>query len=261
MSRTVLIAAAAASWTVVGCQYQSAPDQSTLDRHDSRTGFATAASDDGGRNPDVEVQPEGVEFAEVASYQTEMHGQASTGQASLGQASTGQASMGAEYQYQPSPDQTDPLLPPVVTLGPASDGSKAKQASGKNDENVIDPLDHRDVRPATYFEPLAPIRSFHDWDLRETAVDSLSRIGKAAVPSLIKTLQHPNPNHRVQAARILARIGPDAGQSVNALVTALEDDNEMVRKAAARALGQIGSQASEAVDALMEVILETTPPL
>ncbi len=102
--------------------------------------------------------------------------------------------------------------------------------------------------------PSPPVRWVEQWDLTETAVDSLGRIGAPAVPVLVEALSDAEVTNRLQAARVLTRIGPDAKQSVDALVVALSDDNEDVRKAAARALGQIGPDAEEAVLPLMQII-------
>lgn len=101
---------------------------------------------------------------------------------------------------------------------------------------------------------LIPIRRAEEWDLPETAIDSLGRIGAPAVPALIEALEHRDPIRRVQAATVLARIGPEAQQSVPALVELLDDEYERVRKAAARALGQIGPAAEDAVLPLLEII-------
>lgn len=100
---------------------------------------------------------------------------------------------------------------------------------------------------------------FHTWTTHETAVDALGRIGSAAVPALVRTLEHPNWERRRTAAMLLGKIGPDASGGVSGLVAALEDPHEEVRRAAARALGQIGPDASEAVEALLRMVDETAP--
>ncbi len=100
------------------------------------------------------------------------------------------------------------------------------------------------------------IRPHPDWDLIETAMDSLGRIGRAAVPELVKTLEHEDPVYRQRAAEVLARIGPEASEAVPALIIALADYQEPVRKAAARALGQIGPDAEAAVLPLMQALEE-----
>jgi HEAT repeat protein len=105
------------------------------------------------------------------------------------------------------------------------------------------------------------IRPYREWDLEETAVDSLVRIGRPAVPRLVQSLRHPQAEVREEAAQLLARIGPDAEQAVPALVAALQDRHAEVQKAAARALGQIGPAAVEAVEPLMSFVHEGSSPV
>ncbi len=109
-------------------------------------------------------------------------------------------------------------------------------------------------RPRATELPKPPILPIEQWDLEKTAIDSLGRIGAAAVPALVQSLQQPNPETRLQAANVLGRIGPDAQAAVPELVRALRDPNLEVRKAATRALGQIGPAAEEAVAPLLEII-------
>ncbi len=98
------------------------------------------------------------------------------------------------------------------------------------------------------------IKPYHKWTLTETAIDSLGRIGAAAVPKLVETLNHPDPRNRLQAALVLARIGPDADAAVPALLAAMQDRDERVRRAATRAIGQIGPAAEAAVDDLIAIV-------
>ena len=98
------------------------------------------------------------------------------------------------------------------------------------------------------------IRSYRTWDLEETALDSLARIGAPAVPELIKALKNNDPRVRYQAAQVLGRIGPDAEAAVAALVRAIDDPEPQVQKAATRSIGQIRSDSGEAIRALMQVI-------
>jgi HEAT repeat protein len=96
-----------------------------------------------------------------------------------------------------------------------------------------------------------------EWDLGQTAADSLARIGPAAVPALLEVLRSPDPKRRARAARVLARMGPLAKEAAPSLVAALHDPDPQVRIAAARALGQIGPEAAAAVPALVEAMLES----
>ncbi len=88
--------------------------------------------------------------------------------------------------------------------------------------------------------PLAPLseraeNAYRPWGIKETAVDALGRIGQNAVPTLVNTLSDPNPRVLREAARALARIGPEAKDAVPTLIARLDDPDEDVRQAAARA--------------------------
>ena len=98
------------------------------------------------------------------------------------------------------------------------------------------------------------LKSYREWTVAETAIDSLGRLGEQAVPPLIESLDDPNPLVRYRAAKVLSRIGPDAVEAVPALVRHLSDVDESVRREAARAIGQIGPDASEAVPHLINAL-------
>ena len=106
---------------------------------------------------------------------------------------------------------------------------------------------------------LTEIRPHQEWNVHQTAADSLGRIGVAAVPALVRALSNPDPIRRAEAAWMLGKIGPEAKQAVPALVQTLNDPLPSVQKAAARALGQIGPEAAEAVEALMRLVEQTEP--
>ncbi len=80
-----------------------------------------------------------------------------------------------------------------------------------------------------------------DGMVRQEARNSLSFIGKAAVPFLIPLLQDGNEDVRWEAAKTLSQIG-DAGAAAE-LVAALEDRNFGVRWLAAEGLIAIGPEA------------------
>lgn len=113
---------------------------------------------------------------------------------------------------------------------------------------------------------LKPVLSFSEFAMpesseRDIVASALSRIGKPAVPELIRVLQHRDPLVRLEAAEVLARIGPDAIEAVPYLTTALDDADERVRKASARALGRVGPGAAPAVPALMRSLVEPSPSI
>ncbi|UCE47353.1 MAG: HEAT repeat domain-containing protein [Phycisphaerales bacterium] len=68
--------------------------------------------------------------------------------------------------------------------------------------------------------------------VRRAASNALALLGKQAVPGLIKSLEHPNPEVRYRATTALARMRHAARE---ALEKALESDNVVVRRGAARA--------------------------
>ena len=139
---------------------------------------------------------------------------------------------------------------PSPTMAPSTspDSSRSIDRPGKGSPSTLPERSEFVVRPD------------RQWGLQETVVDSLSRIGQPAVPGLVRMLRHPDAERRVQAADILARIGPQAEEAVAGLIDALEDPDERVRKAVARALGQIGAGAAEAVGPLLQVLEETSSP-
>ncbi len=101
---------------------------------------------------------------------------------------------------------------------------------------------------------------YQEWNLPTAAIDALGRMGRGAVPPLVDTLDNPDPAKRIQAARMLARIGPDADRAVDKLTDLLNDPSLDVRRAAIRALGQIGPAADTAINPLMEIIENDLPP-
>jgi HEAT repeat protein len=95
------------------------------------------------------------------------------------------------------------------------------------------------------------------WTEQQAAADALGRIGPPAVPPLVAALESSDPQARLRAAEVLARMGSDAKDAVPALTRLLDDPNESIRKAATRALGRIGPAAEEAVPALVRALLES----
>lgn len=142
-----------------------------------------------------------------------------------------------------------------TSCGPRFANQPAKDKKAKTEAPATEPK-AKVIRPAKpeEAERLRIVRAFRDWGVRETAADALARIGDAAVPSLVETLQDPDRDVRAQAARALARMGPRAEPAIPALIAALNDSDKEVRMGAARALGQIGPAASEAVPDLIKAI-------
>ena len=107
-------------------------------------------------------------------------------------------------------------------------------------------------------EPLS-IKPLAAWTEQEAAAEALGRIGAAAVPALVESLQNPDAAVRLKAIEVLGRMGDDAKDAVPQLVRLLDDPDLNVRKAAARTLGRIGPAAQQAVPALMKSLLEPAP--
>lgn len=98
-----------------------------------------------------------------------------------------------------------------------------------------------------------------DWTEREVAIDSLRRIGPAALPALVDMLHGQDHDVQQLAARAIALMGPAAKAAVPDLVAALSDLDPGVRKNVIRALGQIGPAAETAIPALVEEVQKPGP--
>jgi HEAT repeat protein len=99
--------------------------------------------------------------------------------------------------------------------------------------------------------PLAPI-----------AAKALGRLGSAAVPALMETLEVKDGRVQAYAATALMRIGPDAKPAVPALIEVVKkykDPAHLARLNAIAALGKIGPGAKEAVPTLAEVAKDKPP--
>ncbi len=121
----------------------------------------------------------------------------------------------------------------------APPGSAAAQAM--SNEPPITAL----MRNARQLHPGWPGTS--QWTERQTAIDSLRRIGPAALPSLVEFLHGPDRNLRELSARAIALMGPPAKAAVPDLIAALSDMDPEVRKNVIRAIGQMGPDAKSAI--------------
>jgi HEAT repeat protein len=74
------------------------------------------------------------------------------------------------------------------------------------------------------------------------------------VNRLIESLKENLPTVRLNAARALSSIGPDAKAAIPALIEAMKDEDAQVRFAVVSALGSIGPEAKAAVPALIETL-------
>jgi hypothetical protein len=85
------------------------------------------------------------------------------------------------------------------------------------------------------------------WDVQWSAQHALGKIGPAAAPALVAALANPDAGARQNAAKALARIGPDAAGAAPALVAALLDRSGRVQwrpRTHWRRSGRLGSKPS-----------------
>jgi HEAT repeat protein len=76
-----------------------------------------------------------------------------------------------------------------------------------------------------------------DWDVRNYIADILVKIGEPAIDPLIKALKNDDLDIRMEAARVLGRIGNK--KALNPLIGALKDEDVNFRKQAASAINKI----------------------
>ena len=88
------------------------------------------------------------------------------------------------------------------------------------------------------------------FDDRREAAYELARVGRPAVPTLIRRLRDNQGIVREAAAFALAGMGGTAAPAVPELTARLQDEDPSVRRTAAYALGQIGEAAAPAVPQL-----------
>jgi HEAT repeat protein len=94
-----------------------------------------------------------------------------------------------------------------------------------------------------------------DNDARRQAARELAKGGpesKEAVPALIKALKDQDAFVRRFAAQALGEIGPDARSAASALVTTLDDPRKEVQSAAASALSKLGPAGVDALITLLK---------
>ena len=83
---------------------------------------------------------------------------------------------------------------------------------------------------------------------------ALGRIGRTAVPGLIRTLQDEQSSVRTSAAIALGMMGAQAEQAIPQLVKLLNDPDREVRQASVLSLGAIGPLTKELVPALVRMM-------
>ncbi|MBP5971912.1 HEAT repeat domain-containing protein [Brasilonema sp. CT11] len=98
---------------------------------------------------------------------------------------------------------------------------------------------------------LIKLLEHQDSEVRRDAASALRKIGSSqAIPGLIKLLEHQNSSVRRSAASALEKIG--SSQAIPGLIKLLEHQDSEVRRIAASALGEIGS--SQAIPGLIKLL-------
>jgi HEAT repeat protein len=93
-----------------------------------------------------------------------------------------------------------------------------------------------------------------DSDVRWRASQQLVQLGTAALPPILTSLNHRNPEVRRLLVGTLGHLGPAAQSALPELLVALHDVNADVRAAAAECLGRIGTATPELVQALIAAL-------
>ena len=96
----------------------------------------------------------------------------------------------------------------------------------------------------------ALIERLTDSVIGEQVLYALGRIGRAAIPSLMESLKHPDERVRAQAARALGGMRPPAKECAPALIAATKDPHWAVRTRAVEALGNVWPSSPEVIAAL-----------
>jgi len=84
-------------------------------------------------------------------------------------------------------------------------------------------------------------------------LQQLDQAGGAAVPALIKLLDHQHVELRLESALALRAIGPAAADAIAALSARVNDPERTVQLAAVLAIGAIGEKAASAAKALRQL--------
>jgi HEAT repeat protein len=91
-----------------------------------------------------------------------------------------------------------------------------------------------------------------DHSVRVHALHSIADMGEAAMPALLKALDHPEGKY--WAILVLGEMGPQAKDAVPGLTKLLDDKSPQVRREAVMALGAIGKDAQSAVPAIVKLL-------
>jgi HEAT repeat protein len=107
-----------------------------------------------------------------------------------------------------------------------------------------------------------PNRLFYPGPLRTVASEALSslqKIGKPAVPFLIKRYAGQPETHRSSFLTLFGRIGRDAQSAVPLVINATSDDSEWVRQTALVTLGEMTSKNETALPHFIAALKDSSP--
>ncbi len=93
-------------------------------------------------------------------------------------------------------------------------------------------------------------------DVRWRSMQELSRLGASAVPEIIASLNHRNPEVRRLLVQVLGNLGGAASTAIPSLLVALHDVNSDVRSAAAECLGRLEIVSRPMVQELMQSLFD-----
>lgn len=94
-------------------------------------------------------------------------------------------------------------------------------------------------------------------DVRISASEALNKIGTLppkAIPLILKSLRDKESEVRKNITEVLGKTGPLTTDVVPALIRAIGDSDSYVRASAAEALGKVGPEAPEVIPALMKAL-------
>ena len=101
-----------------------------------------------------------------------------------------------------------------------------------------------------------------DSRVQEILMDTLSGMGKAAVPYLIKALEKNQTASAKEAVELLGKIGKDAKESIYVLLEILNSDSDIeLKKSTINAISNIGDVDPEVVPTLFQFVEGNNPSL
>lgn len=140
---------------------------------------------------------------------------------------------------------------------PRLDGTAMEKAILSDVLAKVD-LTREAARPASAL--IGALRQVKSADGRAIAREALRSIGSAGVPQLVNSLEDPSAIVRVEAARVLARLGPVAKAALSALSKARAKGGPL-GLVAAHAMRLVGSDWKGAVKGLVKGLEHTEAPV